>query len=105
MNFTVKTALLSSTLALATLVNQANASVKPNLVVQPLTTHTATGDAQDLLLRANDDGSAYLYIEQQQGALLSVFDVTDPTHIKLAASVETGTHGAYDFVRAIGNSE
>ncbi|HWZ50287.1 MAG TPA: hypothetical protein VNW54_02370 [Granulicella sp.] len=105
MNFTTKTALLSATLALATLVNHANASVKPNLVVQPLTANTATNDAQDLLLRADDDGSAYLYVEQQQGALLSVFDVTDPAHIKLAASVETGTHGSYDFVRTIGTSE
>jgi hypothetical protein len=105
MNLTTKTALLSATLVLATLVNHANASPKPNLVVQPLTTNTATNDAQDLLLHADDNGSAYLYVEQRQGALLSVYDVTDPAHIKLEASVDLGAHGSYDFVRRIGNNE
>src|ERR1700712_6026226 len=102
MNFTAKTALFSAALALTMVSNQANAYVRPNLAVQPL---AATKDAQDILLHADDNGSTYLYVEQQQGALLSVYDVTDPAHMKLDASVETGARGSYDFVSGIGNSE
>jgi hypothetical protein len=104
MHFTAKTALFSAALALATLTTQAHAYVKSNLVVQPLTA-TATNDAEDLLLHADDDGNTYLYVEQQKGALLSVYDVSDPARIKLKASVQTGAHGAYDFVNTVGNGE
>jgi hypothetical protein len=79
----------------------AAAFLKPKLVVQDLAPHTTS---QDLLLHAEDNGSAYLYVEQQQGALLAVFDVTDPAHIKLAASVPTEAHGAYDFVTPVGDT-
>jgi hypothetical protein len=79
----------------------AAAFLSPKLVVQNLAPQTTS---QDLLLRADGNGSAYLYAEQQQGALLAVFDVTDPAHIKLAASVPTEAHGAYDFVAPIGNT-
>jgi hypothetical protein len=48
------------------------------------------------------DGSAYLYIEQQRGAQLSVFDVTDPSKIKLASSISLNVPGAFDFVRPLG---
>src|ERR1700742_328077 len=99
-----KTALFSAALALATLTIQAHAYVKANLVVQPLTA-TATKDAEDLLLHADGQGNTYLYVEQQKGALLSVFDVSDPAHIKLQASVETGAPSAYDFVNAVGDKE
>ena len=102
MNFTAKTALFAAALALTMVSNQANAYVKANLVVQPL---AATADAQDLMLHADDNGSTFLYVEQQQGAKLAVYDVTDPAHMKLDASVETGARSSYDFVRAIGDSE
>ena len=99
-----KTALFSAALALATLTLQAHAYVKANLVVQPLAA-TATKDAEDLLLHADDNGNTYLYVEQQKGALLSVYDVSNPAHIKLQASVETGARSAYDFVNAMGDKE
>ena len=102
MNFTAKTALFTAALALTMVTNRANAYVKANLVVQPL---PATADAQDLMLHADDNGSTFLYVEQQQGAKLAVYDVTDPAHMKLDASVETGARSSYDFVRAIGDSE
>src|SRR5271154_6019604 len=102
MNFTAKATLFTAALTLTMLSTQAHATVKTNLVVQPL---AATNDAQDLLLHADNNGSTYLYVEQQQGAVLSVFDATDPARIKLNASVETGAHSSYDFVSAIGNSE
>ena len=102
MNLTAKTILFSAALTLTMVANQANAYVRPNLVVQPI---AETKDAQDLLLHADDNGSTYLYVEQQQGALLSVYDVTDPAHTKLVASVQIGAHGSYDFVSTIGDSE
>jgi hypothetical protein len=102
MNLTAKTALSTAVLALTMVSNQANAYVKTNLIVQPL---AATADAQDLMLHADDNGSTFLYVEQQQGATLAVYDVTDPAHMKLDTSVETGAHSSYDFVSAIGNSE
>jgi hypothetical protein len=102
MNLTAKATLFSAALTLTMVANQANAYVRQNLVVQPL---AETKDAQDLLLHADDNGSTYLYVEQQQGALLSVYDVTDPAHPKLAAAVQVGAHGSYDFVSTIGDSE
>ena len=87
MSLTAKTALVSAALALAVVVNQADAYVKTNLAVQPL---SATADAQDLMLHADANGSTFLYLEQQQGAMLSVYDVTNPASIRLEASVPTG---------------
>ena len=102
MNFTAKAALSTAVLVLTMASNQAHAYVKTNLAVQPL---AATADAQDLMLHADDNGSTFLYVEQQQGAKLAVYDVTDPAHIKLDAAVETGARSSYDFVSTIGNSE
>jgi hypothetical protein len=48
-------------------------------------------------LHAGSDGSTYLYIEQQQGARLSVFDVTDPGRIRLASTTELDVSGPFDF--------
>src|ERR1700730_8597429 len=39
-----------------------------------------------LFLHSDNAGNTYLYVEQQQGARLSVFDVTDPARIKLVVS-------------------
>jgi hypothetical protein len=99
---TAKTTLFIAALSLTVAIQQANAYVRPHLAVRPI---AATTDAQDLMLHADDNGSTFLYVEQQQGAVLAVYDVTDPARIKLDASVQTGAHGSYDFVGAIGNSE
>ena len=56
-----------------------------------------------LFLHSDSTGSTYLYIEQQQGARLSVFDVTDPARIKLVVSTPLAAEGAFDFVRPIGD--
>jgi hypothetical protein len=55
-----------------------------------------------LFLHSNKAGSTYLYVEQQQGARLSVFDVTDPARIKLVVSMPLAADGAFDFVRPLG---
>jgi hypothetical protein len=57
-----------------------------------------------LFLHSDNAGSTYLYVEQQQGARLSVFDVTDPARIKLVVSTRLAEDGAFDFVRPLGNN-
>ena len=54
-------------------------------------------------LHSDNTGSTYLYVEQQRGARLSVFDVTNPAHIKLVVSTPLATEGAFDFVRPLGD--
>jgi hypothetical protein len=57
-----------------------------------------------LLLHSDGAGRTYLYVEQQQGARLSVFDVTDPARIKLTVSTPLPAEGAFDFVRPLGEN-
>jgi hypothetical protein len=57
-----------------------------------------------LFLHSDSAGSTYLYIEQQRGARLSVFDVTDPARIKLVVSTPLAAEGAFDFVRPLGEN-
>ena len=54
-------------------------------------------------LHSDNTGSTYLYVEQQRGARLSVFDVTNPANIKLVVSTPLATEGAFDFVRPLGD--
>jgi hypothetical protein len=58
-----------------------------------------------LFLHSDSAGSTYLYVEQQQGARLSVFDVTDPARIKLTVSTPLPAEGAFDFVRPLGDND
>jgi hypothetical protein len=109
MNSAIKKILLG-TMLLATSAGtllQAAPFIQPKLMVQTLCTKPqfARNASQDLLLHADDNGSTYLYVEQGDGAILTVFDVTDPKHMSLTASVVTEGHGAYDFVAPIGNSK
>jgi hypothetical protein len=55
-------------------------------------------------LHSDNVGATYLYVEQQQGARLSVFDVTDPARIKLVVSTPLAAQGAFDFIRPLGYS-
>src|ERR1700722_4484351 len=109
MNSAIKNIVLASAVlvsAASTLTASAFEKPKSNFIVQALSTKAefAQNSSQDLLLRADEHGTAYLYVEQQQGALLTIFDVTDPVHITLAASVPTAAHGAFDFVTPVGES-
>ncbi len=52
-------------------------------------------------LHTTDGGSFYLYVEQQSGARLTVFDVTDPAHIKTVSSTPLTVSGPFDFVRPL----
>jgi hypothetical protein len=109
MNSAIKKFFLGTTLLATTAgtLLQAAPFIQPKLMIQPLSAkwQFARNASQDLLLRADDSGSTYLYVEQGDGAILTVFDVTDPKHMSLTASVVTEGHGAYDFVAPIGSSE
>jgi hypothetical protein len=57
-----------------------------------------------LFLHSDNAGNTCLYVEQQHGARLSVFDVTDPARIKLVVSTPLAAEGAFDFVRPLGDN-
>jgi hypothetical protein len=57
-------------------------------------------------LHSDNAGSTYLYVEQQQGARLTVFEVTDPNRIRLVSTMALTVDGPFDFVRSLeGNAE
>lgn len=53
-------------------------------------------------LYSDNSGSTYLYVEQQQGARLTAFDVTEPSKITVVVSTPITGPGAFDFVRSLG---
>jgi hypothetical protein len=59
-----------------------------------------SGDA--MLLHETSDGRTLLYIEQNRGARLATFDVTDPVRIKGEGSVQLDATGPFDFVSPLG---
>src|SRR5271168_3741722 len=56
-----------------------------------------------MLLNDAVDGRTLLYVEQNQGAQLAIFDVTDPSRIKGEGSVQLDAAGPFDFVSPLGN--
>ena len=97
-----KTAIAAVTGLLLTLPVQAEIkSHSGNLIVeQPANLpEMAQTPGQALFLYQAGDGKTYLYVEQNDGAQLAIFDVTDPAKIKAAASVPVKAPGAFEFVR------
>jgi hypothetical protein len=84
-----------------------HANPSDNIVVVPPTDlpELARQPGEAMLLRNTTDGRAILYMEQQQGARLAIFDVTDPVHIKGEGSVQLGAGGPFDFVSPIGSKQ
>jgi hypothetical protein len=73
------------------------------IVVQPQDLpEQAQMQGNSFFLYSAGDGSTYLYVEQQQGARLTTFDVTDPSKIKLVGSITLTVPSAFDFVRPLG---
>jgi hypothetical protein len=56
-----------------------------------------------MLLHETGDGRTLLYIEQNHGAQLAIFDVTDPAKIKTDAAARLDAPGAFDFVSSLGD--
>jgi hypothetical protein len=63
---------------------------------------TARQTGESMLLYGTPDDKTHLYIEHSQGAGLSIFDVTDPSHIKDEGSVQLTARGPFDFVLSLG---
>jgi hypothetical protein len=72
------------------------------IVVQPKDLpEQAQMPGNSFFLYSDGAGFTYLYVEQQQGAQLTVFDVTNPSKIKFVASSPVNGPGAFDFVRPL----
>src|SRR5580700_3394935 len=110
MNNTIKSTLaLGLVVAAAVLTSTAGAEIhswsKELVVMEPRDLpEQAQAAGNSLFLHSDNAGRTYLYVEQQQGARLSIFDVTDPARIKLVVSTPLAAQGAFDFVRPLGNN-
>ena len=58
---------------------------------------------QAMVLHATADGRTRLYVEQNDGARLAIFDVTDPAKIKEKAAPQLDAPGSFDFVASLGD--
>ena len=109
MNNTIKSTLaLGLVVAAAALTTTAEAEIhsrSKELVIMEARDlpEQAQTPGNSLFLHSDSEGSTYLYVEQNQGARLSVFDVTDPSRIKLVVSTTLAAEGAFDFVRPLGD--
>ena len=72
-----------------------HANPSNNVVLVPPTELPALArqSGEALFLHETIDGRTLLYIEQNQGARLAAFDVTDPAHIKGQGSVQLDASG------------
>ena len=57
---------------------------------------------QAMMLHDTLDGRTLLYVEQNHGARLAIFDVTDPAHVKAEGSTLVDAPGSFDFVSSLG---
>lgn len=62
-----------------------------------------TGIALDLNTDSGD-GSAYLYVEQEDGRRLVVFNVSDPARLRVVRVIKLSAAGPFDFVKRVGGS-
>ena len=102
----VATFAMSTLLALIS-VSSVHAEVRSKsneiIVLQPTDLpEQAQTPGNSFFLYTDNDGSTYLYVEQQQGARLTTFDVTDPSKIKFVSSTTLTSPGVFDFVRPVG---
>ena len=58
---------------------------------------------QAMLLHYTGDGRTHLYIEQNHGTRLAIFDVTDPAKIKEETAAQLDAPGSFDFVSSLGD--
>jgi hypothetical protein len=97
----VATALVTCATAAAPLA-YAWPSERPFIVRPADLPEPARQPGEAMFLQDFADGRTLLYVEQNQGARLAVFDVTNPAHIKRHGSVQLAVPGPFDFVSAFG---
>ena len=74
------------------------------VVVRPIDLPTlARQSGEAMLLNETIGGRTLLYVEQNEGTRLAIFDVTDPGHIKGEGSVQLDVSGPFDFISPVGN--
>jgi hypothetical protein len=83
----------------------AHANSSGKLVLVPPTDLPASArqTGESMFLHDTIDGRTLLYIEQNQGARLATFDVTDPVRIIDKGSVRLDALGPFDFVSPLGD--
>ncbi|MGA2419018.1 MAG: hypothetical protein ABSG69_02965 [Candidatus Acidiferrum sp.] len=62
----------------------------------------ARQNGEAMLLHETGDGRTFLYIEQNHGARLAIFDVSDPSDIQGEGMVQLDAQGAFDFASSVG---
>jgi hypothetical protein len=81
------------------------ASPSSTVVAAPRTDLPALApqSGEAMFLHETIDGRVFHYLEQNQGARLATFDVTDPVHIKGEGSVHLDASGSFNFDSLLGN--
>ena len=73
------------------------------IVVRPADLpESARVTGQAMMLHDTLDGRTLLYVEQNHGVRLAIFDVTDPAHVKAEGSTLVDAPGSFDFVSSLG---
>ena len=101
------TQLTVAAVAAFTLTGQAEAKSHANRIIVERPAQLpelAQVPGQAMTLHVTGDGRTVLYIEQNQGARLAIFDVTDPAHVKQVGSAQLEAPGAFDFVSSLGDN-
>ncbi len=101
------TQLTVAAVAAFTLTGQAEAKSHANRIIVERPAQLpelAQAPGQAMTLHATGDGRTILYIEQNQGARLAIFDVTDPAHVKQEGSAQVDAPGSFDFVSSLGDN-
>ena len=76
-----------------------------NIVLVPPTDLPALArqSGEAMLLNETIGGRTLLYVEQNEGTRLAIFDVSDPGHIRGEGSVQLDVSGPFDFISPVGN--
>jgi len=85
----------------------ADAKNRPNtiIVVRPTDLpELARVPGEAMILHATGDGKTHLYVEQNNGARLAVFDVTDPANVKQESAAQLDARGPFEFVSSLGDN-
>ena len=79
-----------------------HSSDKVIVVRPPDLPESARVTGQAMMLHDTMDGRTLLYVEQNHGARLAIFDVTDPAHVKAEGSTLVDAPGSFDFASSLG---
>ena len=98
--------LMLAALASAPVVRAEVASPSVQIIVMrptdfPLLTRVA---GQSMDLHPFNNGTTYLYIEQQQVDRIVILDVTDPARVKPVGTAKLETPAPFDFIKPLGGS-